>query len=117
MSGPDTPGRRPPLPSRFASPELDRAFRELRSGQQAAAAQPAAGLRVIAGVTLADGVATPIAHGLGRPPVFVWESCPRDATATGRIVESRSTGHDRALYVVLTATGWGATITIDLAVL
>lgn len=85
------------------------AIRELRT-------LPSAQLRVIEGKTLTDGAATPIAHGLGRPPLWVGVSVVRGATATGRIVESR-TGVDRAKVVELTATGWGATITIDLAVM
>jgi hypothetical protein len=40
----------------------------------------------------------------------------RDATATGRIVEVRSADYDRAQYVVLKATGHGATITVDIEV-
>ncbi len=75
---------------------------------------PASSLRIIAGVELVDGVATPIAHKLGRAPVWVQASVVRGATATGRIVETRSGSYDRTQVVVLTATDHGATVTIDL---
>jgi hypothetical protein len=75
-----------------------------------------ASLEIIANVVLADGVATPVAHNAGRP-VFVLVSPPRGASATGRTEEVRDGSQDRNKYVVLKATGWGATITVDLAVL
>jgi hypothetical protein len=78
---------------------------------------PAAGMRVIEGVTLADGVTTPVAHGLGRLPVWICPSAPRNATSTGRIIEVRSGSYDRSKVVALQATGWGATITIDVVAL
>lgn len=78
-------------------------------------AQPSTGERTIAGIELADSVATPIAHGLGRAPTFFSLTPPQGATATGRIIETR-TGVDRTKFIVLTATGWGATITQDMAV-
>lgn len=77
--------------------------------------QPGVGARVIAGVELADGVERPIAHKLGRAPVFVRESCPRGAFSTGRVEEIRST-NDRAQTIILKATGWGGTITVDVLV-
>lgn len=77
---------------------------------------PAAGMRIVKDVSLADSVATPIPHGLGRP-VIVFVSPPRGATATGRIIEVRDGSVDRGKFVVLKATGWGATIVIDLAVM
>ncbi len=76
---------------------------------------PAAGLVVIADVQLADGVLTQVAHGLGQAPKWVGVSAVRGATSTGRIVESLSA--DPAKYVSLTATGHGATITVNLAVI
>ena len=71
--------------------------------------------RILSDKQLADGVATPIAHGLGRR-VFVTLSPPRGATATGRIVEVRDGSYKADEFVVLKATGWGATITVDLEV-
>lgn len=77
---------------------------------------PASSLRIIRDVSLTDGVATPIAHGMGRT-VFVLVSPPRGASATGRMEEVRDGTQDRSKYVVLKATGWGATVLVDLAVL
>ncbi len=75
---------------------------------------PASSMRIIKDVLLAEGVATPVAHKLGRAPVWVQASVVRGATTTGRIVETRSGSYDRTQVVVLTATGHGATITVDL---
>lgn len=77
---------------------------------------PCSSTRIIAGVELADGVVTPIAHRLGRAPVFVGISVPRGATAAGWTVETRSGSYDRSQVVVLTANAYGATITVDLEV-
>lgn len=78
---------------------------------------PLAGAVVLKGVTLESGVATPVPHGLGRVPVFVRESCPRGASSTGRVDEIRTSAYDAKKYIVLQATGWGATITVDVLVL
>ncbi|HSN26169.1 MAG TPA: hypothetical protein VLT45_07780 [Kofleriaceae bacterium] len=76
---------------------------------------PAASARRIEGVELVDGKPTPIAHGLGRR-AFVTPSPPRGAAAAGRIDEIRDGSYNPAEYVVLKATGYGATITVDLEV-
>jgi hypothetical protein len=74
---------------------------------------PFSGGRVIGGVTLGDGVETPIAHGMGRAPRWVCHSPVRGASTSGRIEEVRRD----AKLVILQATGYGAAITIDLVVL
>jgi len=75
------------------------AIRELQS-------LPLSRAKIIADVTLADGIATPIPHGLGRRVrVFV---SPWGNTAPIAKVSSDE------LYVTLTATG--ATVTVDLIV-
>jgi len=71
--------------------------------------------KVIKDVTLADGVTTPIAHGLGRP-VLVLPTPPRGATAAGYILEVRDGNHDRTKVVILQANDFGAAITVDLVV-
>lgn len=76
---------------------------------------PAAGLVVISGVELADGVATKIVHRLGRRPLLAFPSFVRGAISTGRIDQDDS--KDPGTYFVLTASGFGATITIDIGVL
>ena len=78
--------------------------------------QPASGLKAITGVALPDGATVRVAHGLGRAPTFVGASIPRGAATAGLLVEVRD-GIDRTKYVALVATGWGATITVDLEVL
>jgi hypothetical protein len=64
---------------------------------------------------LVDGATTLIPHGLGRAPNIVLPSPPRGAVTSGRIEEIR-TGVDRSRYVGLKATGFGATITVDVEV-
>jgi hypothetical protein len=78
---------------------------------------PFASARVIASVTLADGVATAVPHGLGRVASFVSASVPRNAAGAGYIVEVRDGSVDRTKYLNLKASGYGATITVDLVVL
>lgn len=73
---------------------------------------PVLGARVVT-ASLADGIATEVPHGLGRAPRFIAQSIVRGATSTGRIVETRSGSSDRSKVVVLTASGWGATIELE----
>jgi len=90
---------------------LAEAVRELQQ-------QPLARAKLIANVQLADGVETPIPHGLARPVVWVRESCVRGALSAGYVLEVRSSNAvERAQYVTLKAVGYGATITVDLVVL
>jgi hypothetical protein len=79
--------------------------------------QPATGLRVLEDVALADATETPIAHKLGRKPLWVQASCVRGALNAGRIEEVRSGSYDRTRVVVLKATGFGATVTVEVVVL
>ena len=78
---------------------------------------PATGLEVKPDISLANGVVTQVAHGLGRRPQLVLLSPPRGASSSGRIEEVRSDGLDRTKLIALKATGWGATITVDVGVL
>lgn len=77
---------------------------------------PFAGARVVRDVTLADGVVTPVSHGLGRSAV-VLVSPVRNAAANGRIEEVRDGTHDRTKYAAIKATGYGATVTVDVVFL
>jgi hypothetical protein len=110
--------------SRFAppsTPQLDGDAEQVRRVltdkvaelQRAVAAMP----EVIANVVLTDGALTLIPHKLGREPRWVRESCVRGASTTGRVEEIRSGGYDRKRYVALQATGYGAPITVDVAVM
>ena len=59
-------------------------------------------------VTLPDGVATLVRHGLGRVMLGYALGAVTGATATGRIVESLRTTEG----MTLTATGFGADVTV-----
>lgn len=63
-------------------------------------------------VELADATDVPIAHELGRP-ASVFLSPPRNPSSSGRIEEVRSDSFDLSKYTVIRATGYGATITVD----
>lgn len=106
-----------PTTARLADPVDDRVRQGIDRQIRELQAAPAVSMVVIPGVELEDGVETPIPHGLGRPARWVKESAPRSATTTGRVEEVRGSTHDRTRYVVLKATDWGATITVDVAVM
>lgn len=78
---------------------------------------PSAQLRVLKDVSLADGIATPIPHGLGRVPQWVGISAVRGAASAGYINEKRDGTQNRHQFVVLQADDFGATVTVDLVVL
>lgn len=99
----------------LADADADRVRRNHAEAITELQATPAAGARVLRGVELADGIDTPVAHGLPRAPSFVTCSVPRGAIAAGYLEEVRS-GTDRRA-VVLRATGYGATVTVDVLVL
>ena len=100
---------------RLDNPQLARVVENIQRRIDELQRQPAVKARIIE-VTLVNATATPIAHGLGRAPVMVIPSAPRGATSAGRIDEVRSDSTDRTKTVVLKATGYGATITLDLMV-
>jgi hypothetical protein len=77
---------------------------------------PGAGARVIEGVELADGVETPVPHGLPRAPRWVQASAPRGPASAGYLEEVRG-GTDRRRAITLRAIGFGATITVDVLVI
>lgn len=80
---------------------------------------PLASAIVLPGVVLADGVETAVLHGLGRLPKFLSVSVPRGGPSSGGLVqEIRASGstHDPRQRAVLKASGWGATITVDVLI-
>lgn len=105
----------PPVSLRLDDETAERVRRSHAEAITALQAAPAVSAVVLADVALVDAVATPIPHGLGRVPRRVLVSPSRGATSTGRIVETRD-GIDREKYLVLTATGHGATIKVDIEV-
>jgi hypothetical protein len=76
---------------------------------------PCATQRVVSNVQLANNVPKVVNHKLGRSPSFVSTSVPRGATSAGFIVEVRGGNIDPTKSVVLTASGFGATITVDVS--
>lgn len=100
-----------PIDERTTPAELERIRRNLVDVARELQGQRV--LRVVKeDLVLADGVATPIAHGLGRR-AFVLLSPVRGATATGRIEEIRDGSHDSTKFAVLKATGFGGPVTVD----
>ncbi len=100
----------------LADPTLERMRQEIVEAIRELQTVPFIGARVISNVELEDGVETLIPHSLGRPPRWVRESSPRGAVSTGRVEEVRTGTHNRSTHFVLKATGWGATITLDVVV-
>ena len=105
-----------PVTPALKDPDADRVRRELTAKVTELQRLPLAEAVIVAGVSLANGVPTTIAHRLGRAPKLVLPSCVRGPTTTGRIEEVLTGGHDRKQFVVLEANGWGATIGLDLLV-
>lgn len=77
---------------------------------------PGAGLVGLGQFQLVDSVETTIPNPLNRKPTQVIVSPPRGAVTTGRIEEVRDGKYDRTRILVLKATGWGASIFVDVAV-
>lgn len=107
----------PPITPRLDDPKLEEARRVLAAKIVELQGLPFSGAQVITGVQLSDGIDTPVAHKLGRAPVWAGVSCVRNASTVGMVQEVRSTSHDPKQYVVLRADGYGATVTVSLAVL
>lgn len=88
-------------------PEVQRAIDEIRRALIELARDQ---LFVDATVTLPSGTAVAILHGLGRAMKNYSISAVTGATATGRIVESLRTADG----MTLTATGYGATVSVSI---
>lgn len=87
--------------------ETDRALREHETAiGELVDAMPGSS---VVEVNLANATATTVRHGLGRAFRFFSTSVPAGAAAAGYIV--RTPGDDTN-HIVLTANGYGATITI-----
>lgn len=71
--------------------------------------------KLIKDVTLANGVDTPISHGLGRA-AFVIVTPARGTDVSGTITETRSATWDRKKFVVLHADGFTADPVVDVVV-
>jgi hypothetical protein len=106
-----------PQTRRLDDPDAEAVRRSHHDAIRELQAAPAAALRVINSIALTDGTPINVSHGLGREPIWIGPSCVRGPSAVGMVEELRNTGADRSSVVVLKASGYGATITIDLAVL
>ena len=104
--------------TRLSDPAADAVRQEHATAIGELQSSPLLAARVIPDVSLLSGIETPVPHGLGRAPVFLSVSPPRGASTSGRIEEIRTTGGalDRKKFVTLLATGWGATIYVDVTV-
>lgn len=80
-------------------------------------ALPATAIKVIPDIELPDSVEVAVPHGLGRPAVWHKESTVRNPAGNGVIEEVRGGNYDRSSVIVLKATSYSATITIDLLVM
>lgn len=93
--------------------DTEKALDELRRAVIALARDPSMNARTL-DVTLADATLVSVKHGLGRPFTNYSLAAPRGATSTGRIVET-APDTDR-LTIYLTATGYGAPVTVRMTV-
>ena len=103
--------------ARLTDPTLDKVRHEITSAVEELQGLPGASIRIIRDVSLADGIETHVAHGLGRPAIWVRESSPRNPVTLGLVEEIRTGAGDRSKVAVLRASGWGGTIICDVAVL
>lgn len=115
------PNLTPPSDIPLADPAAERARRSLANGIRELQRLPAAAI-VVKPTEIPDGAygTVLIAHGLGRPPLWVGVSVPTAPTAllAGTIVDPGSVDFagnpiDRSKVVMLAATGWGRSIFVD----
>lgn len=112
---------KPILDRRLEDADADQVRRSHADAIRELQALPAAGEVLIPNVSLVSGAETPIAHKLGRAPVFVQVSVVSGAVTAGIITEFRtvfSNGApvDRTKIIVLQASGYGATVRVDVLV-
>lgn len=98
---------------RTGDPALDANTLALENAVDSVKALPIVGGRLMTGVTLAAGVATDVAHRLGRP-WRGWLLCGMSGAAGAGYINETTTGYDTSNLLRLTATSFGATITVRL---
>jgi hypothetical protein len=95
-------------------PDTSRALDDLRLGIEQLSDRPDADCVIVENVQLVDGQAKLIAHGLDRA-WRGWTICNLEGpSSTGRIEHVK--GENKTKFLQLKATGWGATITINVKV-
>ena len=105
--------KREPARIPVKDPDTERALDEIRRSTIELCHDPRINARTME-VTLPDAQLVPVKHGLGRKFENYSLSAPMGALATGRIVESAPDA-ERAT-INLTATGYGATVTVRVTV-
>ena len=105
-----------PTQPRHEDPKIDRALTDHKATIDKIAEQPGVGLAVLSDVELLDGIETPVPHKLGKAPSAVTVTAVRGALLVGSVSDVRTGTYDRAQYVTLKASGYGATITVDVVV-
>lgn len=115
----------PPITVRLDDDDAEKVRRNHEQRIAELQALPASNMTVVRGVVLpsgSPGASVAIAHGLGRAPIWVGPSAPRNVATIGVIVDLGSvdlSGNpiDRSKVVVLLGSGYGAAITVDVAFL
>jgi hypothetical protein len=103
-----------PLALRLKDEDAERVRRNHEQRIRELQAVPIVGGRIATDIDLPDGENVPISHGLGRKAaVFISPAQFSGSATTGRIREVRDPSFDPTQYVVLRASGWSETITVD----
>lgn len=107
----------PPAPAKLVDETAETVRRNHEQRITELQAEPILGGKWVRDVELLDGVATPVAHGLGRRP-YVLMSPPRTRTGgvtSGRIIDRtlREAAYDRNQHVVLRADGFTIPVYVD----
>ncbi len=105
-----------PIDGRTKPEDLEKIRRNIVEAISELQKQPLAFARLITDVELADGVDTPVPHGLGRR-ARVLVSPVRSAVGSGRVEEVIGSTFSPMQFVVIRATGFGSTVTVDVAAL
>jgi hypothetical protein len=117
VEAPVTTRLRPPIAPALADGDVELVRREIERKLRELQQTPAASLVALGSYSLVDGVPLTIAHRLGREPVQVIVGPVRGPATVGMVEEVRTGGHDRRQAIVLKASGYGATVAADVAVL
>lgn len=106
-----------PTARRLSDPDAEKVRQEHAQVLREITSHPVMQTKVIPDVSLPDATVVQVAHGLGRAPSIVKISTPRGAASAGYINELRDgTSGDRSKTIALKASGYGATITVDIEV-
>lgn len=102
-----------PVSIALDDPDAERVRRSVEDAILELQGMPCASTVIVQDVSLPDATEVVVPHRLGRRPRIVLVSPPRSPSTSGRIEEIRTGSHDRTKVVVLKASGFGATVTVD----